>query len=335
MASTTKRHPARIWAKSSADAQGRLTAFEMQADFNTGAYASWGPTVANRVPVHGMGPYRVPNACNSHARGLHQRYAGRRLPRLRRAAGGDRARDADGRPGGAAGPRPLGHPPHQCARPRRCHALGPGPAALGRPARVPRRAEAGLGRGAGARRRHNAGAPRRRRGVGIACMWYGCGNTGAAQPVRPCASRWRATARSPSSTARSISARAPPPCCCRSPPTPSGLPPRAFRLVVGDTDLTAGRRQDLGLAADVRLRQRRAPGGRGSAPEDPGARQCRSGREADAGGREAVDRRRRGLAQIDLATLGDGVGWVKRSADPTRLEPAWCWVIASLDPTYG
>ena len=64
MASTTKRHPARIWAKASADAAGRLTAFEMQADFNTGAYASWGPTVANRVPVHASGPYRVPNVWN-------------------------------------------------------------------------------------------------------------------------------------------------------------------------------------------------------------------------------------------------------------------------------
>jgi CO/xanthine dehydrogenase Mo-binding subunit len=29
--------------------------------FNTGAYASWGPTVANRVPVHASGPYQVPN----------------------------------------------------------------------------------------------------------------------------------------------------------------------------------------------------------------------------------------------------------------------------------
>jgi aldehyde oxidoreductase len=28
--------------------------------FNTGAYASWGPTVANRVPVHASGPYRMP-----------------------------------------------------------------------------------------------------------------------------------------------------------------------------------------------------------------------------------------------------------------------------------
>ncbi len=96
MASTTKRHPARIWAKSSADAQGRLTAFQMQADFNTGAYASWGPTVASRVPVHGMGPYKVAERAGRYAGRLHQRYAGGCLPRLRRAAGGDRARDADG-----------------------------------------------------------------------------------------------------------------------------------------------------------------------------------------------------------------------------------------------
>ena len=64
MASTTKRHPARIWAKASADADGRLTAFESEADFNTGAYASWGPTVATRVPVHASGPYRVANVWN-------------------------------------------------------------------------------------------------------------------------------------------------------------------------------------------------------------------------------------------------------------------------------
>ena len=40
---------------------GRLAAAEMTADFDTGAYASWGPTVAGRVPVHATGPYRVPN----------------------------------------------------------------------------------------------------------------------------------------------------------------------------------------------------------------------------------------------------------------------------------
>ena len=60
MASTPKRHPARIAAIFACDARGRLTAVEFHGDFNTGAYASWGPTVANRVPVHAMGPYEVP-----------------------------------------------------------------------------------------------------------------------------------------------------------------------------------------------------------------------------------------------------------------------------------
>src|SRR5271165_4505526 len=59
MASSTKRHPARVHAEAAADAEGRLSGFRCHADFNTGAYASWGPTVANRVPVHAMGPYRV------------------------------------------------------------------------------------------------------------------------------------------------------------------------------------------------------------------------------------------------------------------------------------
>ncbi len=41
---------------------GRLTAFWSHAELDTGAYASWGPTVANRVPVHASGPYLVPHA---------------------------------------------------------------------------------------------------------------------------------------------------------------------------------------------------------------------------------------------------------------------------------
>jgi aldehyde oxidoreductase len=62
MRSSTKRHPAKIRARFGCDAEGRLTAVEFEGDFNTGAYASWGPTVANRVPVHATGPYAVPNA---------------------------------------------------------------------------------------------------------------------------------------------------------------------------------------------------------------------------------------------------------------------------------
>lgn len=61
MQSTTKRHPSRIRARFACDAQGQLTALDFHGDFNTGAYASWGSTVANRVPVHSTGPYHVPN----------------------------------------------------------------------------------------------------------------------------------------------------------------------------------------------------------------------------------------------------------------------------------
>jgi aldehyde oxidoreductase len=57
MAASPKRHPARIVASAGADADGRLTAFRFHGDFDTGAYASWGPTVALRVPVHAAGPY--------------------------------------------------------------------------------------------------------------------------------------------------------------------------------------------------------------------------------------------------------------------------------------
>jgi CO/xanthine dehydrogenase Mo-binding subunit/aerobic-type carbon monoxide dehydrogenase small subunit (CoxS/CutS family) len=61
MAASTKRHPARVTAKFGCDAAGKLMACDVTAVFDTGAYASWGPTVANRVPVHAMGPYFVPN----------------------------------------------------------------------------------------------------------------------------------------------------------------------------------------------------------------------------------------------------------------------------------
>ena len=61
MVSTTKRHPARIRARYGCDAEGNLTALDFHGDFNTGAYSSWGSTVANRVPVHATGPYYVPH----------------------------------------------------------------------------------------------------------------------------------------------------------------------------------------------------------------------------------------------------------------------------------
>ncbi|RWC60007.1 MAG: 2Fe-2S iron-sulfur cluster binding domain-containing protein [Mesorhizobium sp.] len=61
MVSTTKRHPAEMKATIGADADGHVIGMIFNGDFNTGAYASWGPTVANRVPVHASGPYATPN----------------------------------------------------------------------------------------------------------------------------------------------------------------------------------------------------------------------------------------------------------------------------------
>jgi len=61
MQSTTKRHPASIRASFACKQDGTLTAATFDGNFNTGAYASWGPTVANRVPIHASGPYHIPN----------------------------------------------------------------------------------------------------------------------------------------------------------------------------------------------------------------------------------------------------------------------------------
>ncbi len=58
---TTKRHPSRIRLRIGASRDGKLQAIDFAGDFNTGAYSSWGPTVANRVPVHASGPYFVPH----------------------------------------------------------------------------------------------------------------------------------------------------------------------------------------------------------------------------------------------------------------------------------
>ena len=70
MQSTTKRHPADIELTIGADETGRVQGFRFDGLFNTGAYASWGPTVANRVPVHASGPYRISDY-RAEAKGIH------------------------------------------------------------------------------------------------------------------------------------------------------------------------------------------------------------------------------------------------------------------------
>jgi CO/xanthine dehydrogenase Mo-binding subunit len=57
----SKRHPLKIRYKSGAKKDGKLTAVEIHIIGDTGAYASYGATVAIRSAVHATGPYQVPH----------------------------------------------------------------------------------------------------------------------------------------------------------------------------------------------------------------------------------------------------------------------------------
>jgi CO/xanthine dehydrogenase Mo-binding subunit/aerobic-type carbon monoxide dehydrogenase small subunit (CoxS/CutS family) len=238
MASSTKRHPARIRAKASADASGRLTAYELDGDFNTGAYASWGPTVANRVPVHGAGPYRVPHVWNR-----------------------TRAIYTNETPAGAF--RGFGVPQAAIANEtlmddlaaaldldrwaiRRINALAEGDVTysghrLASSAGLPQCLDAlkgewdqMLARSAS----HNESASRFRRGAGIACMWYGCGNTSMSNPSTMRITLGRDGALTFYNGAVDIG-QGSTTIMTQMAAEALGLPVAAFGLVLGDTDLTA------------------------------------------------------------------------------------------------
>jgi len=177
MASTTKRHPAAIRVRAGADNAGRLTALDFCGDFDTGAYASWGPTVAGRVPIHAPGPYRVANLraktrailTNAPPSGAFRGFG---VPQALLAV--EQAYDDLA--------QKLGHDALDF---RIANALRPGDAtASGQvlesvglveclEALRPRWRELkAMPKGQGSIRR----------GVGIASVWYGCGNTGMSNP---------------------------------------------------------------------------------------------------------------------------------------------------------
>ncbi|MBL6615507.1 MAG: molybdopterin-dependent oxidoreductase [Reyranella sp.] len=243
MAASTKRHPARVAARFGCDAEGRLVACDVTATFDTGAYASWGPTVANRVPVHAMGPYRVPNV---------------------RTWG--EAFFTNGPPAGAF--RGFGVPQAAIAHEalmdeladklgidrlefRHRNALRIGDTTATGQTLVH---SAGLAQCLDALRPHwrkaheevaafNApgGAWRpssKRRGVGIGCMWYGIGNTSMSNP-----SRMR-IGLSPAGTLTLYSGaldigQGSNTIMVQIAADALGLPAEQFNLVTGDTDLTA------------------------------------------------------------------------------------------------
>ncbi|MGZ4132443.1 MAG: xanthine dehydrogenase family protein molybdopterin-binding subunit, partial [Actinomycetota bacterium] len=183
MMSTTKRHPARMDVRIGATRDGRLLAMDFFGRFDTGAYASWGPTVANRVPVHAGGPY-VYDAYRARSEAVHTNappagaFRGFGVPQstiaseglldeLADALGIDalelRARNAltAGRPTVTGQVFDAGVGYLDCLdalRPHRERALAEASAA------------------------NAASGPRSRRGVGLAGMWYGCGNTSLPNP---------------------------------------------------------------------------------------------------------------------------------------------------------
>lgn len=183
MATSTKRHPGRMVSTMGADADGKLCAVDFEADFNTGAFASWGTAVANRVPVHAGGPYVLPHY-RARTRAIHTHvtpagaFRGFGVPQttmsqeqlideLARRAGFDplefRAHNAL-RPGDSI---PTGQVLDDSVGLLAClDALRPAwKAAQARVATL------------------NAAAPAHlRHGVGIAAFFYGCGNTALPNP---------------------------------------------------------------------------------------------------------------------------------------------------------
>ena len=58
---STKRHPFAIKMTTGADKEGRLQAIKVDITADTGAYASYGPSIMARSVVHATGPYSVAN----------------------------------------------------------------------------------------------------------------------------------------------------------------------------------------------------------------------------------------------------------------------------------
>ncbi|WP_445242129.1 molybdopterin-dependent oxidoreductase [Methylovirgula sp. 4M-Z18] len=180
---TTKRHPSMMRARAGADKTGKLIGLDFHADFNTGAYASWGPTVANRVPVHASGPYYVPHY-RALSRAVHTHLV----------------------PAGAF--RGFGVPQASIAQEQLYDELAEKLGLDRLEFRITNALRADqptvtgqvLGAGVGIRACFEALRPHwrrahdhakafntktdgtRRRGVGVAGMWYGCGNTSLANP---------------------------------------------------------------------------------------------------------------------------------------------------------
>ena len=274
MAATTKRHPASITATFGADADGRLTGVRFHGDFDTGAYASWGPTVANRVPVHATGPYAVAAAlCTTRAVHTNGPPAGafrgfgvpRRRSRTRRWSTTSRSRS--GSTGSRSGARNALRAGSTTATGQRLEASAGLPACLD--ALRPRWASL-LEEAAAANAHAEATGSPIRRGVGIGAMWYGIGNTSLPNPstvdmgIAPDGTVRLFSGAMDIGQGSATGRRADRGGRARRPRLRALAEPARHRP-------HPGRRQDVRVAPDVRLRECRAARRRGPPAADPRA----------------------------------------------------------------
>ena len=238
LASSTKRHPAKMKASASCDKDGSLTSLSFEGDFNTGAYASWGPTVADRVPIHCSGPYFVPNILAK-----------------------TRALLTNGPPSGAF--RGFGVPQSAIAHEALMDSLAEQTGIDQLEFRLKNALRKGQRTGSGQLLENSVGQAEClealltrwqewrkaseefnnhseiiKRGVGIGCCWYGCGNTSMSNP-----STMRVGINSEGTVtlyngamdigqgANTIMIQI----CAEA----LGLPASSFQFIMGDTDLTA------------------------------------------------------------------------------------------------
>jgi len=238
MAATTKRHPAKMRARAACDQDGKLLAYAFDGDFDTGAYASWGPTVADRVPIHAAGPYAVPNVHNvsvaAHTNGPPAgAFRGFGVPQCalaHEALCDDLA--------GQSGLDPLEFRLRNAIRKGESTATGQVIEASAGLAECLEALKPHWGPARDAAEAYNAHGGALRRGAGIGCMWYGCGNTSMSNPSTlrvGLSSKGRITLYSGAADIGQGANTVMVQICADA----LGVEAGRFEVVMGDTDLTA------------------------------------------------------------------------------------------------
>ncbi|MFZ5650886.1 MAG: xanthine dehydrogenase family protein molybdopterin-binding subunit [Bacillota bacterium] len=174
--SSPKRHPYIIDYTSACDADGRLLAVKVKITGDTGAYASYGPATLKRAAVHATGPYRVPNALiesycvytNNPTAGAMRGFG---VPQVAFAHETQMDLLAE-----ALGVDPFTIRLRNCLRPGDTTVTGQ---CLTQSVGISETIEKARDR---ARELGMLDKPPKNHGVGVGCMWYGIGNTGAPNP---------------------------------------------------------------------------------------------------------------------------------------------------------